>query len=228
MKKYAIIVAGGAGQRMGGSLPKQFLLLGGKPIIFFTVRSFLDAYDDLQVILVLPTEHVQRGEEIIADLKYQDRVTIISGGEYRFHSVKCGLELVKELAVIFVHDGVRCLVSTDLIHRCYEQAKEVGSAIPSVAATDSVRIKEDGHSSIVDRSKIRLIQTPQTFLSEILIPAYQQPFTESFTDDATVVEASGKKIHLIEGEYDNIKITRPLDLVIAEKLLQQKLSALEG
>ncbi|MDB5193230.1 MAG: 2-C-methyl-D-erythritol 4-phosphate cytidylyltransferase [Segetibacter sp.] len=228
MKKYAIIVAGGSGQRMGSSIPKQFLLLGGKPLIFFTVRAFLESYDDMKVVLVLPEDFVARGEDIIAEMKFQERVTIVAGGELRFHSVKKGLEQIEEPSVVFVHDGVRCLVSAELIHRCYEQALEKGSAIPSVAATDSVRISEDGKSSIVDRSKIRLIQTPQTFRSEILVPAYNQEFQEGFTDDATVVEAIGQQIFLIEGEYDNIKITRPLDLVIAEKLFHQKLSALEG
>ena len=228
MKKYAIIVAGGSGARMGSSIPKQFLLLGGKPLIFFTVRTFLEAFDDTKVILVLPQEHVQRGEDIIAEMKFQERVTIVPGGDLRFFSVKAGLALVKEPAIVFVHDGVRCLVSTQLIRWCYEQAVEKGSAVPSVAATDSVRISEDGSSTIVDRSKIRLIQTPQTFRSDILLPAYEQEFQEGFTDDATVVEATGKQIHLIEGEYDNIKITRPLDLVIAEKLFQQKLSALDA
>lgn len=219
MKKYAVIVAGGHGARMGTEIPKQFLLLRGKSILQHTVSAFLNAYHDLHVILVLPQEH---GEEMIAGMGAGDRVVITPGGITRFHSVKKGLAHVTGPSVVFVHDGVRCLVTETLIKRCYEQAIEKGSAIPAIAATDSVRIEDEKHHRSIDRSKVRIIQTPQTFLSSILLPAYQQEFNDSFTDEATVVEASGEKVFLVEGEHSNIKITRPIDLFIAEKLLEER------
>lgn len=219
MQKIAVIVAGGTGQRMGASIPKQFLLLNGKPLLYFTIQRFLETWADLEIILVLPQEHMATGNEIIADIKAASRVKITAGGDSRFQSVKNGLALIKKPAVIFVHDGVRCLVSSDLIKRCYEQTLEKGSAVPAIAATDSIRITNDNHHEVIDRNRVRIIQTPQTFLSEILIPAFDRPYEESFTDEATVVEASGKEVFLVEGEYTNIKITRPADLLIAQQVM---------
>lgn len=219
MQKIAVIVAGGSGQRMGASIPKQFLLLNGQPVLWHTLKRFLDTWNDLRVILVLPAEHKEEGHKIIESLQAAERVTVTEGGNSRFQSVKNGLSLIHESAVIFVHDGVRCLVSSGLIERCYTQALEKGSAIPAVAATDSIRIVEgDGHY-VANRNHVRIIQTPQTFLSELLLPAFDQPYQDSFTDEATVVEAFGKKVFLIEGEYTNLKITRPEDMRIAEQTL---------
>jgi 2-C-methyl-D-erythritol 4-phosphate cytidylyltransferase len=225
MKKYAVVVAGGSGQRMGADKPKQFLLLKGKPLLWYTLNAFLAAFEDMQVILVLPQSHLQEAEEIRRGLlSDQTRVFPIAGGETRFHSVQNGLKLVTEPAVVFVHDGVRCLVTTDLVQRCYAQALEKGSAIPSLAATDSIRIvNEEGHK-VADRNQVRIIQTPQTFLSDVLLPAFDQSYTEAFTDEATVVEAYGSQVFLIDGEYENIKITRPADLLIAESILDQRSS----
>jgi 2-C-methyl-D-erythritol 4-phosphate cytidylyltransferase len=221
MKKYAVIVAGGSGTRMGNVTPKQFLLLKGKPLLWYTIDSFLRAFDDMQVILVLPKDHLVKGERIAAQF-VEGKISLVSGGTTRFDSVKAGLQLIKEDAVVFVHDGVRCLVSVPLIKRCYNQALEKGSAIPAVAATDSVRILKNGSHCVKDRQQVRIIQTPQTFLSNIILPAFDREFDESFTDEATVVEASGKEIFLTEGEYDNIKITRPIDLLIAERIIEER------
>ncbi|SKA17131.1 2-C-methyl-D-erythritol 4-phosphate cytidylyltransferase [Sediminibacterium ginsengisoli] len=222
MRKYAVIVAGGSGQRMGSNVAKQFLLLQGKPVLWHTLNRFLNAYEDLSVILVLPQQELQRGAEIIAMLGAEHRCEITAGGATRFHSVKNGLQLVKEPSVVLVHDGVRCLVGTELIRRCCETAMARGNAIPAVAATDSIRIEQDGHNSVADRKHVRIVQTPQTFLSDILLPAFETEYSDAFTDEATVAEAAGHIIHLVEGDYANIKITRPVDLLLAEKILEDQ------
>ena len=220
MKKFAVIVAGGSGTRMKSSTPKQFLLLHGKPLIWYTIQAFLQVYDDLHIILVLPAAHIHSNE--IQSL-LNERVTATTGGETRFHSVQNGLKLVGENSLVFVHDGVRCLISPDLIQRCGEQAERLGSAIPSITATDSLRMEINGTHQVIDRQNVRMIQTPQTFRSELIIPAFEQPCRELFTDEATVVESCGKKVFLIEGEYENIKVTRPADLWFAEKILSERL-----
>lgn len=220
MKKYAVIVAGGSGLRMGGNLPKQFMLLKDKPVLYYTLKTFLEAYDDLQIVLVLPVDYTDMGEEIIDAWFDKDRIRITAGGDTRFQSVKNGLTLVEEESIIFVHDGVRCLITKELIHRCYTTALEFGNAIPAVVSKDSVRLLQEDSSDAIDRNRIMLVQTPQTFHSKILLPAYQIDYKDKFTDEATVVEAFGIKALLIEGEENNIKITKPLDLLIAEKILE--------
>ena len=222
MKKFAVIVAGGIGQRMGVEIPKQFLLLRGKPVLWYTINTFLKTYDDLDVILVLPLAHLESGEELRNSFVNKERIKIVSGGLTRFHSVQNGLKTIKEESVVFVHDGVRCLITKDLVRNCYEQAIEKGSAVPAVASSDSIRIADGEKNYVADRDTVRLIQTPQTFVSEIILPAFEQEFSHAFTDEATVVEASGKEIFLIEGEYNNLKITRPIDLLIAEKILEER------
>ncbi|MDO9374195.1 MAG: 2-C-methyl-D-erythritol 4-phosphate cytidylyltransferase [Bacteroidota bacterium] len=220
MKKYAVIVAGGSGSRMNSNLPKQFLLLNGKPVLYYTIDTFLNAYDDLEIILVLPEDHVAAGQEIIDAFFDYDRIRLTEGGRTRFHSVQNGLQLITDESIIFVHDGVRCLLSTALIHRCYDAAHEFGSAIPVIDSKDSIRmITEDGNEPL-DRNTIKLVQTPQTFHSKILLPAYKIDYKDKFTDEATVVEAFGLKVHLVDGEEHNIKITRPLDLEIAEGMFK--------
>jgi 2-C-methyl-D-erythritol 4-phosphate cytidylyltransferase len=251
MKKYAVIVAGGAGVRMGTEVPKQFLLLQGKAVLWWTLETWLGVYDDLEIILVVPEAYLESakvlvngfgggsgsavGDEVgagdgrvgeegrgVADAGR--RIRVVSGGDTRFHSVRNGLALIAEKnAIIFVHDGVRCLVSAALIQRCYEQALQLGSAIPVIDCRDSVRLAEDeGRSKPIDRSRIKLVQTPQTFKGEILLPAYTQDHQESFTDEATVVEVSGQAVYLIDGEMTNIKITTPMDMAIAEVLLGRR------
>ena len=221
MKKFAVIVAGGSGTRMKSSVPKQFLLLHGKPLLWYTVQAFLQAYNDMHVVLVLPAAHIH--SEVILSL-LSERVTITTGGETRFHSVQNGLRQVEENSLVFVHDGVRCLVSPDLIRRCGEQAERLGSAIPAITATDSLRMELSGNHQVIDRQTVRMIQTPQTFRSELIVHAFEQPYAEHFTDEATVVEACGKKVFLIEGEYENIKVTRPVDLWFAEMILSERLA----
>jgi 2-C-methyl-D-erythritol 4-phosphate cytidylyltransferase len=220
MKKIAIIVAGGSGVRMGGSTPKQFLLIKDKPVLYYTLDTFLKAYNDLEIILVLPVDYTDMGQEIIDAWFDKERIRITAGGDTRFQSVKNGLQLVNEEAIIFVHDGVRCLLSTGLIHRCYAKAVETGTAIPAVASKDSVRLLRDDMNDAFDRTKVMLIQTPQTFHSKILLPAFNIDYKDKFTDEATVVEAFGMKVSLVEGEETNIKITRLIDLLIAERLLE--------
>ncbi|MEO6546350.1 MAG: 2-C-methyl-D-erythritol 4-phosphate cytidylyltransferase [Ferruginibacter sp.] len=219
MKRYAVIVAGGSGSRMNSNLPKQFLLLNGKPVLFYTLNTFLKSYEDLEIILVLPEDHIAAGQEIIDAFFNYDRIRITEGGRTRFHSVQNGLQLISEESIIFVHDGVRCLLTTNLIHRCYEAAIEYGSAIPVIDSKDSVRmVLEDGNEPL-ERSKIKLVQTPQTFHSKIILPAYKIDYKDKYTDEATVAEAFGLKVHLIDGEEGNIKITRPLDLTVAEGMI---------
>ncbi len=223
MKKYAIIVAGGFGTRMGQSTPKQFLLLNDKPVLYYTVKTFLEAYDDMQVILVLPEDYTDMGREIIDAYFDYNRIQITAGGYTRFHSVQNGLKLVEQECMVFVHDGVRCLVSKELIHRCYESALEAGSAIPVLPVKDSVRLVLEDDSEPLDRSSVVMVQTPQTFHSKILLPAFEIDYKERFTDEATVVEAFGLKVSLVHGDDHNIKITRPLDLMLAEKILTSSL-----
>ena len=227
MNKYAIIVAGGSGKRMGSAVPKQFLLLHGKPVLYYTIKAFLKAYDDLQLILVLPEDYADIGREIIDAYFDYNRIQLTSGGETRFHSVQAGLRMVHGDAIVFVHDAVRCLVSADLIQRCYEHALRMGSAVPVTLSRDSVRLlnEELNDNEVLDRNKVVLVQTPQTFHSRILLPAFEIDFKERFTDEATVVEAFGLKISLIEGEENNLKITRPVDLMIAERLLNHGISS---
>ena len=221
MFKYAIIVAGGTGSRMGGSLPKQFMLLRDKPVLYYSIKTFLDAYDDLEIILVLPAAFTDIGEEIIDAYFDKEKIKIAIGGDTRFQSVKNGLKLVEEESIIFVHDAVRCLVSVNLIRRCYELAMQTGAAVPVIPSKDSVRILNDDGNGEVDRNKIMLVQTPQTFHSKILLPAFDIDYKDKFTDEATVVEAYGLRVSLAEGEETNIKITRPMDLLIAEKVIEQ-------
>lgn len=222
MRKYAIIVAGGSGTRMGSSLPKQFMLLKGRPVLYYTIKTFLESYNDLQVILVLPVNYTDMGQEIIDAYFDKNRIRITAGGDTRFQSVKNGLALVEEESVIFVHDGVRCLVSTDLIHRCYEQAVETGSAIPAIPSRDSIRLVTEEGNTAWDRNNVMLVQTPQTFHSKILLPAFQIDYKDRFTDEATVAEAYGMKVSLVAGEESNIKITRPADLLLAEMIIGQR------
>jgi len=220
MKKYAVIVAGGSGKRMNSSLPKQFMIVKNKPVLYYTITSFLNAFSDIEIILVLPEEHIAKGQEILDGYFDKNNIKIVTGGETRFHSVQNGLSLAEDESIIFVHDGVRCLISPDLIKRAYEAAKEYGSAIPVVPSKDSVRLITEDDNEAVNRDLVKLVQTPQTFHSKILLSAYKIDYKDKFTDEASVVEAYGLKVHLINGEENNIKITTPLDLIMAESLLK--------
>lgn len=219
IKRIAIIVAGGKGLRMKHHLPKQFLLLNNKPVLYYTIKAFISAFDNIQIILVLPGEFMANGQEIIDGYFDKSRFQLCAGGRTRFHSVQNGLELVREESIIFVHDAVRCMVSKELIHRCYDAAVSKGIAIPAIDSKDSLRVVMKNGNKIIDRQKVKLIQTPQTFHSKILLPAYKIDYKVKFTDEASVVEYYGMKVNLVEGEEKNIKITTPLDLQLAESLL---------
>ena len=219
MQKYAIIVAGGAGTRMGGEIPKQFMLLKVKPILWHTLHAFIEAYDDMQIVLVLPEAHFETGQAIAKEFPF-NRVRTTIGGATRFHSVKNGLMLVDTHSIVFVHDAVRCLVTPKLIRRCCEITIEKGNAVPALAITDTIRIETEAGNEAFNRKIVRIIQTPQTFFSNVIKEAYGVNFDESFTDEAGVVEKMGVKINLVEGERTNIKITTPIDLLYAEKILE--------
>jgi len=224
MKKTAIIVAGGTGQRMGASIPKQFLTIEGKSILLHTVSQFVAAFADINFVIVLPADYIQEGKDLIASSGFTQHVQFAAGGETRFQSVKNGLAHVAPDAIVFVHDAVRCLLTPALIQSCYHQAVEKGSAIPAVSSTDTIRIIEGAKHHVVDRANVMMIQTPQTFNAALLIKAFEQAYQPAFTDEANVLEASGTEVYLIEGEYENIKITRPLDLAIAEFILAKRKS----
>ena len=208
--------------RMGTVVPKQFLELDGKPVLWYTLTAFLKAFDDLEIILVVPEAHVEKGLEIIRSTSEPDRIGITVGGETRFHSVKKGLDHIQQHSIVFVHDGVRCLITPELIRACYDTAIEKGNAIPAVTAVDTIRIETLNGNQQVDRNKVRIIQTPQTFYSDIIKAAFEQDYLESFTDEASVVEKLGVKIHLVDGDSSNIKITKPIDILIAEKILEER------
>ena len=227
MKKFAIIVAGGNGTRMNNATPKQFLLLKGKPVLFYAINTFLETYDDCKVILVLPEEHVGVGQEIIDAFFDYKRIQIVVGGRTRFHSVQNGLALVdNEDSVIFVHDAVRPLLTASLINNCYDAVSQFGTAIPVIDCKDSVRIVTENGNEAVERTTIKLVQTPQAFHGKILLPAFFGiDYKDKFTDEASVVEAFGLKVILVNGEQTNIKITNPADLLIAELIMTNAANA---
>ncbi len=220
--KYAVIVAGGKGSRMGAAVPKQFLPLLGKPLLCYAIQAFADAFSDVRMILVLPADQLSSAATVLRSYLGGIDVTVVAGGETRYHSVQNGLKEIKDDGVVFVHDGARPLIHSELIVRCYKQAMEKGSAIPAVQVMESMRMMEGGYARPVDRELLRIVQTPQTFKTDIILPAFQQAYQPSFTDEATVVEASGTNIHLIDGTFDNIKVTTPADMVIAEALLRER------
>lgn len=224
MRKTAIIVAGGTGQRMGTVVPKQFLAIEGKTILLHTIDQFVAAFSDINFVIVLPAGYIQEGQDLIATSGLSQQFQFVAGGDTRFQSVKNGLAHVNPEAIVFVHDAVRCLLTPALIQRCYQQAVEKGSAIPAVSSTDTIRVIEGARHHVVDRENVMMIQTPQTFNAALLIKAFEQGYQPSFTDEANVVEASGTPVYLVDGEFENIKITRPLDLAIAEYILAKRFS----
>jgi len=204
---------------MRSPLPKQFLLLDGRPLLMHTVERFHSFDTSIEIIVVLPTEHLRLWQSLTEEYSFDIRHEVIEGGEERFHSVKAGLERVSEEGLVAIHDGVRPLVSHDTIWRCYADAEEYGNAVPFVEPADSVRLLEGEESRPHPRSEVRMIQTPQVFKSSLIISAYNRPYDPSFTDDATVAEASGVKIHLTHGNRENIKITTPEDLLVANVVM---------
>ncbi|MES2703661.1 MAG: 2-C-methyl-D-erythritol 4-phosphate cytidylyltransferase [Bacteroidota bacterium] len=221
-KKYAVIVAGGKGMRMGSVIPKQFLPLLGKPLLCYAIQAFADAFPGIHLVLVLPPDQVHSAQTVLRSYLSGIDVHIVEGGETRFHSVQNGLKDIKDDGIVFVHDGVRPVLSTALIMRCYNQAADKGSAIPVLPVNESIRMIEGSTSRAIDRDKLRIIQTPQTFRTNIILPAFRQEYDTAFTDEATVVEAHGTKVYLVDGTRDNIKVTTPEDMVIAETLLSAR------
>ncbi|MBS1545956.1 MAG: 2-C-methyl-D-erythritol 4-phosphate cytidylyltransferase [Bacteroidetes bacterium] len=220
MERSAIIVAGGSGKRMGGTLPKQFLLLKGRPLLFWTIRAFHRFDPAMQLVVVLPKEQMEAWEARCAAHDFQVPHTVVAGGTERFHSVKEGLRKVRHNGLVAVHDGVRPVVSDNLIGKCLRAAERHGAAIPVVPVSSSVRAVEGGSSHAVDRTALRLVQTPQSFQVPLLRTAFELPYDPAFTDEATLVERIGTMLHLVEGEEQNIKVTTPLDLELAEVLLK--------
>lgn len=221
MKRTAIIiVAGGGGKRMGSALPKQFMLLDGEPILVRTINRFRKALPVAQLIVVLPEQHIPFWENLRARFEVA-RHQVVKGGDERFHSVRNGLAAVGfDVELVGVQDGVRPLASVEMIRRTVEEAAIHGSAVPVVEAVDSYREVTKEGSRIIDRRPLRIVQTPQLFSRALLDEAYQAPYTPLFTDDASVVEALGESIHLVEGERSNLKITTREDLLIAAALLE--------
>ena len=218
---YVIIVAGGKGLRMGTDIPKQFLPIGGKPVLMRTLERFREYSADLQIILVLPKAQQDYWQELCQEYDFKVEYQMTDGGETRFHSVQHGLALIPDDAegVVGVHDGVRPFPSIDVIRNCYETARKKKAVIPVIPIVETVRHLQDETSVTVPRGDYRLVQTPQTFDIQLLKAANRQPYNDGFTDDASVVEAFGFDVTLVEGNRENIKITTPYDLKIAEVLI---------
>lgn len=218
MKKYAVIVAGGKGNRMGSELPKQFIPLNDKPILMHTLQTFKLYTTDIQIILVLPANDIQLWRELCIKHSFDIEHTITEGGETRFHSVKNGLKLVDKDSIVAIHDGVRPFVSKSVIENSFVTAQTYKAVVPVIDIVDTVRELNDNESHTVSRDKYKIVQTPQTFLSNLIKQAYSQDYNKDFTDDASVVESMGVKIKLIEGNRENIKITTPFDLIVGRAL----------
>lgn len=218
-KKFALIVAGGSGSRMNNTIPKQFLEIEGKPVLMYTFDAFSKFDSTIEFILVLPESQIPFWQELCEkhDFKYQYKLAF--GGENRFQSVKNGLDLIESDGTVFIHDGVRPLVSQNTLHNCHETAVMLGNALPVIPPAESIRYSFGNENKAVDRSKFFLVQTPQTFKLTDIKEAYQNAPHQNFTDDASVLENSGLHINLVEGNRENIKITYPQDLVIAKTFL---------
>ena len=221
MDKYALIVAGGKGLRMGKELPKQFLLLAGKPILMHTLAQFYHYNAAIKLVLALPLDHQAYWKELCETYQFTVPHQIATGGETRFHSVRNGLQWVTTKGIVAIHDGVRPFVSQQVIARCFEQAELTGSAIPVLQMIESVREYVGDSSISVDRTHYCSVQTPQVFDSVQLLQAYELPFSSQFTDDASVLEAAGYSLTLVEGNRENCKITTPFDLLVGDCLLDQ-------
>jgi 2-C-methyl-D-erythritol 4-phosphate cytidylyltransferase len=221
-KRGVIIVAGGSGSRMHSSVPKQFMIVGGEPVVARTINTFSEALPGADIVVVLPEEHIAMWKNMAARFDVAVH-RCVAGGKERFHSVKCGLDALSEdVEYVAVHDGVRALATKRLVLRAMLAAEQHDAVIPVVDCVDSYRMVDGSDSHIVSRSALRIVQTPQTFKADVLRRAYDVEFSPQFTDDASVVEAQGYAITLVEGERSNIKLTTPEDLLFAEWLLQRE------
>lgn len=221
LKKHIIIVAGGSGKRMQSNLPKQFHELNGMPLLMHSIKRFTAAIKDIDVIVVLADDQKKNWQALCEKHKFNISHRLVSGGKERYHSVKNALDLLSSDSIVGIHDGVRPLVSKDVIINTFQAAEEYKAAIPVIKVNESLR-KIVGKDNVpVHRDDFRIVQTPQCFQSEIILKAYQQKYKPSFTDDASVVENSGHKIFLTKGNVENIKITTPKDMLFAEMLMRQ-------
>ncbi len=220
MTRSIIIVAGGKGLRMGINLPKQFLPIGGKPVLMRTIEAFYHADSTFRIVLVLPADQQDYWRLLCKQYDFSIEHLIADGGDSRFQSVKNGLSLVPQEGVVGVHDGVRPFVSDKVILNCFKEAEIHRAVIPVIKVVESLRHLSGEDSIAVPRDQYKLVQTPQVFDAQLLHEAYQQTFQKDFTDDASVVERLGEKIYLVEGNRENVKLTTPFDLIIANALLQ--------
>jgi 2-C-methyl-D-erythritol 4-phosphate cytidylyltransferase len=219
MDLYVVIVAGGSGKRMGMDTPKQFLELAGRPVLMHTIERFRKFSETIEIITVLPENQLRYWTDLQKKYSFDVPHTLVKGGSKRFISVRNGLEFVNTPGLVAIHDGVRPLVRIETIQRCFEMAEKYGNAIPVISPADSLRFEDEESSIPVNRMKVKQVQTPQVFDATKIKLAYLQDFDPTFTDDATVLEKTGEKIHLVEGNRENIKITNPEDLFIAQTLL---------
>lgn len=222
MKHYVLIVAGGKGERINSIVPKQFIEINGKPLLMRTLEAFVNETTNPEFILVLPREQIAEWKKLCQIHQFQIDPKIAEGGPKRFHSVKSGLKLVPENVLVAIHDANRPFVSKETVRRCFEMASRKGNAVPVINFTESVREVSGVMNKVVNRSRLRIIQTPQVFLSNHIKKAYQQNFSEEFTDDACVLEKAGFQINLVEGNIENRKITYQADLIYAEHLFVEK------
>lgn len=220
LKKYAIIVAGGMGTRMNSLIPKQFMKLNGKPVLMHTIEKFSESGLNSEIIIALPIDQIENWNNLCAENKFAVAHTIVEGGETRYQSVKNCLEKISEDGLVAIHDAVRPLVNNKTILAAYKAAEMYGNAVPAIPLNDSIRKIESGQNIAVDRSRYCIIQTPQCFTTSVIKKAYKKEFKNTFTDDASVVEAIGEQIKLIDGSPDNIKITNPRDIAVAEAILK--------
>lgn len=219
-KRYAVIVAGGSGTRMKSLLPKQFLELCGQPVIMHTIERFHNFDKNLNIILVLPSDQFNLWKNLCLHHLFSLKHTIVAGGNTRYQSVKNGLQMISGSGVVAIHDGVRPLVSNETLLRCFNTALETGNAIPVIPIHETVRQINADKSKSIDRNSLKIVQTPQVFSVDLIKKAYNSPCIESFTDDASVAETMGIHINMVDGNRENIKITEPSDLLIAELLLR--------
>lgn len=225
LKRFAIIVAGGSGSRMGAALPKQFTVMAGKPLLMYSLETFFQAENEISIILVLPENHISHWQNLCTEYKFTIPHKTVAGGESRGHSVKNGLSAIEATAgIVGVHDGARPLVVQSLVREAYSHATLSGNAVPCIPVKDSLRQKTEMGSKPLDRSGILAVQTPQCFQLDLLRKAYEKSDFMNFTDDAQLVESLGVKIELIEGSVENLKITFPVDLILAEAILDSRSS----
>jgi 2-C-methyl-D-erythritol 4-phosphate cytidylyltransferase len=222
LKEYALIVAGGKGTRIQSKIPKQFLDLTGTPVLLHTIEAFFKYSDKISIILVLPETEMSLWDSIVKRHGFKKTILVTKGGDSRFQSVRNGLNAIQDNGLVAIHDGVRPLVSTETIAMSFKMAAEFRSAVASVPLKESIRTVEHNGTRAQDRSKYLLIQTPQTFEISLIKQAYQLPEDVTLTDDASVAERAGHTIKLFEGSYENLKITTPEDLIIAEALLRSR------